>query len=102
MAKPHKEYIKLKRAFLAGKRCAVFPFLKATEVHHIRGRLGPLLTDQRYWLAVSRLAHQRIHANLSWARANGYIAKPGQWNRTPRTSHRKTLQAKGAASKVDV
>ena len=100
MAKPHKEYIKLKRAFLADKQCSVYPWFKATEVHHIRGRLGPLLTDQRYWLPVSPKGHQWIHGNPHDARAQGYLAHLGQWNRTPRTSHRKTLQAKDAASKV--
>jgi hypothetical protein len=86
--KPHKAYIKAKRAFLAGKQCAVYPWLKATQLHHKNGRLGPLLTNRRYWLAVSAIAHAWIHANPNAARAEGYLAAVGKWNSTPRTKNR--------------
>ena len=90
--KSTKAYLAAKRAFLAGKQCAVYPTLKATEIHHIRGRLGPLLNDQRHWLAVSRQGHRWIHLFPDEARFAGWLALPGEWNRTPRTTHRKTLR----------
>lgn len=85
--KPHKQYILKKRAFLEKKPCAVYPSLKATEVHHIRGRLGPLLEDQQYWLAVSTQGHRWIHNNPVKARELGFMAQPGDWNRTPRSTN---------------
>ena len=85
--KMHKAYIKAKRLFLAGKQCAVFPDQKATEVHHVFGRLGPLLSDQTGWLAVSSAGHRFIHANPNHARAQKWLAPLGRWNCTPRTKH---------------
>ena len=96
--KPHKEYISAKRAFLIGKRCAVYPLYAASEVHHKRGRLGPLLVDKRYWLAVSAQGHRWIHEHPEEARRRGWLAKPGQWNRTPRTKNR--LPSQPASGKV--
>lgn len=53
-------------------------------VHHIRGRgrggRGPLLRDQRYWMAVSRRGHDWIHRNIEAARAEGWICEKGLWN----------------------
>lgn len=80
---PRRQYIKAKRRFLAGKRCAVWPWKKAVDVHHVRGRAGNLLTDERFWLAVSRQAHERIHAHPAWARVRGWLAEKGDWNRAP-------------------
>lgn len=69
--------------FLAGKRCAVFGNLVADQVHHIRGRLGPLLIDKRFWLAVSHKGHLWIDANRDAARRKGWLAWPGEWKRIP-------------------
>lgn len=43
----------------------------ATEIHHKRGRLGPLLTDKSNFLAVCLPCHERIEANPEWAYENG-------------------------------
>ena len=64
-------------------RCAVYPEKLAGEVHHKKGRRGfadewarsagvPLILDQRYWLAVSREAHDKITKDSKWALAMGY------------------------------
>lgn len=60
--------------FLAGKIC---PITKepATQVHHKKGRIGPLLNDMRYWLAVSAEGHDRIERNPEWAYKMGYSFK---------------------------
>ncbi len=34
---------------------------RATQVHHKKGRVGNLLIDIRYWMAVSHEAHEHIH-----------------------------------------
>jgi hypothetical protein len=54
-----------------------------TEVHHIRGRLGKLLLDQNYWLAVSAEGHRWIHDHPGEARAHGWLCAKGDWNKQP-------------------
>jgi ribosomal protein L37E len=76
-------YAKESKEFLKGKRCAVFPTLMATDIHHMKGRIGfadewarnnhiTLLMDKRYWLAVSRPGHTHIELNPRWAREMGF------------------------------
>lgn len=65
-------YTEAKRAFLHGKRCAVYPSQKASEIHHMMGRIGKLLMDQRYWLPVCRTAHVKITTDSKWAISMGY------------------------------
>ncbi len=44
-----------------GLRQSPVQHIRATDIHHLRGRAGQLLLDERYWLAVSRKAHDWIH-----------------------------------------
>lgn len=57
---------------------------RIVEVHHFAGRgrggRGPLLLDERLWIAVSKQGHRFIHAHPDWARANGFMVAPGRWN----------------------
>lgn len=79
-------YRKAKEAFMArpkNQRCAVYPHLNAEDIHHIRGRAGNLLRDERFWLAVSRRGHEWIHANMNAARERGWLAHIGEWNKPP-------------------
>lgn len=55
--------------------------VKPDQVHHMRGRLGPLLLDQRYWLGVCDEGHRWIDANRAKAREMGWLCKVGDWNR---------------------
>jgi len=55
--------------------------VRATEVHHVRGRTGKLLLDERHWLAVSRWGHEVIHRNPKFASKKGWLAGKGQWGR---------------------
>ena len=66
-----KEYAKLRKEFLRGKMCAVYPHLKATDIHHKRGRVGYLL-DTSTWLAVSRLGHIYIEEHPKEAYEKGW------------------------------
>lgn len=45
----------------------------ATEIHHRRGRVGSLLTDERYFLAVSHRGHLWIHNNPGQAYDQGFM-----------------------------
>lgn len=45
---------------------------RATDIHHKKGRVGKLLTDKRYFLAVCRECHSRIETDPQWAKDKGY------------------------------
>lgn len=45
---------------------------QTNQVHHKKGRIGDLLNDQRFWLAVSPKGHSMIENNPEWAKENGY------------------------------
>jgi len=47
---------------------------RATEIHHKRGRIGKMLLDERFWVAVSRTSHNWIHAHPTEARKLGLLA----------------------------
>lgn len=54
------------------QKCAVYPYKKATQVHHKKGRTGSLLYDKRYFLPVSDEGHEFIHNNHDWAINMGF------------------------------
>jgi hypothetical protein len=71
-----KKYNIARTEFLAkpeNANCRVYPHLKATQVHHKKGRTGSLLWDQRFFLAVSHQGHVFIHENVEWAKEKGFI-----------------------------
>jgi len=81
--KEEGNYRRLRVDFLKGKICPVTN-KKATEIHHIKGRVGyakdqdrlsgvSLLNDQRFWLAVSSEGHKFIHNNHEWSVLNGFM-----------------------------
>jgi hypothetical protein len=43
--------------------CRVFPWLPACDVHHMKGKIGDLLNDVRWWLPVSRSGHDWCENN---------------------------------------
>ena len=56
-------------------------FIRATQIHHTRGRRGKLLIDQRFWLAVSADGHEFIHKHPYNARSLGLLCEVGDWNK---------------------
>lgn len=84
-AKEMKEYRERKKSFmklpgnqfcpvhLAGIFTGDSNQVKTRDVHHMAGREGKLLNDERYWLAVSRAGHNWIHANPNEARRRGWL-----------------------------
>jgi hypothetical protein len=97
MAKRMREYDKLKaEAMLNGRPCDCAYWCKdgetpicgksgqhqATDIHHVRGRVGPLLLDQRSFIYVCRTAHQWIGNNPAKAKELGLIQGP--WNHQPK------------------
>jgi len=52
------------------KVCEVNP---TTDIHHVKGRVGPLLCDVNYFLNVCRTCHTKIEENPEWAKEMGYV-----------------------------
>lgn len=48
-------------------------FRKAVQIHHRRGRVGPLYLDETYWLGVSAEGHQFIHMHPSISYEKGWM-----------------------------
>lgn len=72
-AKELAEYTVKRKKFLAeNPRCAVYPKLMATDVHHKKGRVGSLFLDETWWLPVSRIGHNFIGENPEWAYKMGF------------------------------
>lgn len=53
---------------------------KATEIHHKRGRVGRLLCDARFFLAICRPCHNWIGDNGADARRLGLLAVASEFN----------------------
>lgn len=85
-AKALREYAKARAVWWAKSfnRFCRFPGCqrRATELHHSHGRLGPLLTDERFWVPVCAEHHRRIGEKPAEARMLGLLAELGDWNRT--------------------
>ncbi len=76
----HRKYLKLKTEILNGRDgdygtlCEMEDCLRTAEdVHHMRGRVGKMLTDRRYLMAICRTCHTWIHDHAKAARALGLL-----------------------------
>lgn len=69
-----QQYTILRKEFLSDPKNQICPITKqpTTDIHHMKGRVGSLFLDTRYWLAVSREGHIMIEENPQWAKENGY------------------------------
>lgn len=54
---------------------------KSTQCHHIRGRVGDLLLDERGWIPVCAECHDWIDRNRNKARELGLLCQKGDWAR---------------------
>lgn len=45
---------------------------EAVEIHHKRGRVGDLLTDEQFFVACCRYCHRFVERHREWAFANGF------------------------------
>lgn len=47
---------------------------KSTHIHHKKGRIGKLVYDKKYFMAVGDACHpKKIHENPEWSREMGYL-----------------------------
>jgi hypothetical protein len=91
--KPHKSYIKAKRAFLAGKQCARCGSSGPLDPHHWAGCAGPLKMNFKLVVPMCRKCHDWAHQHMSAARADGFLCPLGCWN-----DEKKALQAQAACA----
>ena len=74
--KQESEYGKKRIAYLTAHQvCEVRHagcMYEATDIHHKAGRVGDLLTDERYFLAVCRKCHNHVEEHPAWAKEKGY------------------------------
>ena len=69
-----KIYSDLRRVFLNKPENKVCPITNepTTTIHHKKGRIGDLLIDTRYWVALSMDGHIFVEQNPEWAKEHGY------------------------------
>ena len=72
-AKQEREYLKVRKSFLlSSQSCqAHLPNIcsrQVTDLHHMKGRIGDLLTDPTFFLALCRPCHDWIHTHPKDAR----------------------------------
>lgn len=63
--------------------CQKCGYHKDVSIHHVRGRVGTLLYDDRYFKSLCRLCHAWVHQFPQQATAMGYLAQKGEWNTKP-------------------
>jgi len=78
------DYLKIRVPYLLKNPwCRVCSHLgirkRATEIHHLRGRNGPLLFDTRFFASTCRGHRMWPHDNPIEARAAGLLASGSEW-----------------------
>ncbi len=78
--KENAEYLREAREWIGSMCCTVclddpekIVVNLADTIHHMRGRIGSLLLDKRYWLPVCHECHRKIEDNRAWAIKRGYL-----------------------------
>ena len=68
-----RQYSDIRRQFLRENRmCQTECGLRANQIHHMKGRIGDLLIDTRYFFAVCHECHEKIELNPAWAKEKGF------------------------------
>lgn len=73
--KRNAEYLKVRLGYLNEHKLCEVCAKPATDVHHVKGRLGDNLTDTSKFMAVCRSCHTKIENNRQWAYEKGYLLK---------------------------
>lgn len=68
-----RTYMKRRAEFLRTHSvCAICQLRPSTELHHMRGRVGSLFLDERYWMGLCSEDHRTVTENPSWAYEQGW------------------------------
>jgi len=70
----NEQYKALRLEFLSRPENKICPIMKTEtkDIHHKKGRIGKLLLDTNYWIALSREGHRLVEENPEWAKEQGY------------------------------
>lgn len=72
-----KEYLKIRKDYLTKNlRCMARVKCNGAvseDLHHRKGRIGKLLIDERFFMAVCRKCHDHIHSHHSESVKQGFI-----------------------------
>ena len=60
---------------LPESRALEFGCPPSNDIHHRAGRIGKLLIEERYWMAVSRAGHLWIHQHPKESESLGFIIR---------------------------
>lgn len=77
-AAAERQYSKQRAIFLqTHDRCkmghyAFMPCSGELTVHHQRGRIGDLLLDEKFWIALCMGHHEFVETHPMWAKENGF------------------------------
>jgi len=72
-AAQEREYAKVRVEYLESHpECEVCGWFHSFQIHHKKGRIGELLTDTKYFLAVCYTCHQKIEMWPKWAKEKSY------------------------------
>ena len=77
-----KEYAVARGRFMQDNPNCKSCGFKATELHHLRGRVASLLTDTRYFVSLCRSCHSFAHNYPNEARKIGLLCEKGKWGST--------------------
>jgi hypothetical protein len=66
--------------------------IKATCIHHARGRLGTLKFDERFWIPTTMQNSLWPHTHISAARRLNLIAQTGEWHVAPDDDETKRIR----------
>ena len=69
------KYRKIRNEFMTNKNCEAKLqgcTIKATDLHHAKGKIGDLLTDKRFFKALCRNCHNYIETHPNFAKENNY------------------------------
>jgi hypothetical protein len=67
-------YFRIRNPYIkANPICMICKAALATDLHHRRGRIGKLLFDSRWFMALCRNCHSYLHEHVAWAKEKGYL-----------------------------
>jgi hypothetical protein len=71
----NRAYMKIRKQFLEDAPFCEVPdcYGFSREIHHSNHREGVKLLDRKYFVAVCRNCHRKIHDNPKWAREKGLL-----------------------------
>lgn len=69
----NKLYYKARKEHLSDDpKCRICRKKNATTIHHMKGRIGTLIYDKRWFLSACMPCHEEIELNPLWAKEQGY------------------------------